>query len=70
MVLELRSSCIIVPECDDGELRLRGGLSNREGRVEVCRQRQWVTVCDAQWDEKDALVVCRQLGKLTSFGTY
>ena len=48
--------------CTDGQLRLRGGNISREGRVEMCYEHQWGTVCDNFWGTSDAKVACRQLG--------
>ena len=49
-------------QCTHGEVRLQGTSRANEGRVEICINKEWATVCDDSWDVLDALVVCRQLG--------
>ena len=43
-------------------VRLVGGSSEREGRIEVYFNNIWGTVCHDRWNARDAEVVCRQLG--------
>ena len=47
---------------DNLEVRLSGGQSSFEGKVEVNYDGEWGTVCDDKFDMADANVVCRMLG--------
>ena len=48
--------------CEHGSLRLVNGNSTNQGRLEICINFVWGTVCHNSFDTNDAKVVCRQLG--------
>jgi deleted-in-malignant-brain-tumors protein 1 len=49
-------------DCTNGELRLVDGDNALEGRVEICLNRAWGTVCDTLFTVSETDVICRQLG--------
>lgn len=63
----LMYDCRLAP-CSSGDVRLKGDSKYTDfGRVEICLNNTWGTICDDYWDNNDASVVCKQLG-LSPFG--
>ena len=46
--------------CTTGDLRLVEGIYH--GRLEICWNGVWGTVCDDLWSNANSRVACRQLG--------
>ena len=71
-----KSSAIIRPltilcigiTCYDGDVRLVNGRQPHEGRVEICFNETWGTICQRiylssySWNHSQADIVCKQLG--------
>lgn len=76
VVSSLIDTTVPLGNCSDGDVRLVGGTVANEGRVEVCTNQVWASVCystygnyggslrNSNWDAIEAKVVCRQLGYL------
>ena len=58
--------------CTDGDVRLVGGSTFNQGRLEVCINDAWGSVCDSVgvFTRDEAKVACRQLGILQVEGWY
>ena len=52
----------ILDACQNGTVRLHGSGYSTMGRVEVCVNGEWGTICRDSFDDNDARVMCSQLG--------
>ena len=48
--------------CETGDIHLVNGSLESEGRLEVCVNQLWGTVCSRSWDYRETRVACKQLG--------
>lgn len=64
--------CFLVEEpllpsnCATGDLQLLGGFTPNEGRVEVCINRVWGSLCHSQITTQMVNVICGELGYRTA----
>ena len=59
----------VVPCSTQGDIRLQGGTATN-GRVEICNNGAWGTVCDNLWSIEDVRVACVQLGLPSSSNSW
>ena len=62
--------------CPEGEIRLVGGETDREGDVQICHNGVWGYICDfsilhhffyfIEWNDEEARTVCQQLNYSTT----
>ena len=60
----------LAEHCQNGDLRLVGGRDEAEGRIELCYEEVYGSVCGNGFDLRAAAVVCRQLGYSSPLGMF
>ncbi len=49
------------PQCTNGDVRLVGGTTPLQGRVELCAANVWGRLCDPTWTSNEITVLCYEL---------
>ena len=62
MIVAANLGFILPAVCQNGDVQLLNGSTAYSGRVEICFNETWGTICDNMWSATDASVVCSQLG--------
>lgn len=45
-------------DCTNGDISLIDGPNVREGRVQICLNKAWGTVCNTRFSDEDAAIAC------------
>ena len=53
---------LCIATCNDGELKLVGGNTKYEGRLQICFDQRWTAIDAKGWTMLDTKVACKQLG--------
>ena len=53
---------LVKDSCTTGSLRLIAEPNTHKGRIEICMDGVWGSICSRYWDNNDARVACHQLG--------
>ena len=53
---------LITEPCTNFSIRITGTSVPYIGRVEICIDQQWTTLCQSDWGINEAKVVCKELG--------
>lgn len=55
---------VIISDCTDGEFQIipYDNYNQQMGRIEICANNTWGTVCSDFFDDIDSKVACVQLG--------
>ena len=60
--INYRYQLLVSANCEEGAVSLKDGDITQEGRIEVCANNIWGSICGDGFDFSDAYVVCKELG--------